>query len=56
MSAIIHPKDTVFLGHRFHPLTLVDKDMLQDYLRRYPQHVSGVWHRLLFVWCGLSPR
>jgi len=30
-----------FLGHRFQPLTLADKDMLQDYLRRYPQHVSG---------------
>jgi len=31
----------MFLGHRFRPLTLADKDMLQDYLQRYPQHVSG---------------
>tara|TARA_R110000751_G_scaffold85615_2_gene170863 strand:- start:80713 stop:81654 length:942 start_codon:yes stop_codon:yes gene_type:complete len=31
----------MFLGHHFRPLTLADKDMLQDYLRRYPQHVSG---------------
>ncbi len=31
----------MFLGHHFRPLTLADKAMLQDYLRRYPQHVSG---------------
>jgi hypothetical protein len=35
------PGTLTFLGHRFQPLTLADKDMLQDYLRRYPQHVSG---------------
>lgn len=31
----------MFLGHKFRPLTLPDREMLQDYLRRYPQHVSG---------------
>lgn len=36
-----HPTETTFLGHAFRPLELADKDMLQDYLRRYPQHVSG---------------
>ncbi|MFN7223055.1 MAG: hypothetical protein ACK4MS_03435 [Paracoccaceae bacterium] len=33
--------DTAFLGHAFRPLVMADKVMLQDYLRRYPQHVSG---------------
>lgn len=41
MSTISPPDGTAFLGHRFHPLTLADKDMRQDHLRRYPQHVSG---------------
>ncbi|MFN3844259.1 MAG: DUF2156 domain-containing protein [Paracoccaceae bacterium] len=31
----------MFLGHQFRPLTLPDREMLQVYLRRYPQHVSG---------------
>lgn len=41
MTAASQSRPRMFLGHRFHPLTLADKDMLQDYLRRYPQHVSG---------------
>jgi hypothetical protein len=39
MSDMIHPEDTIFLGHWFHLLTLVDKDVLQDYLRRHSQHL-----------------
>lgn len=41
MTDTLQTHGTSFLGHLFHPLMLADKPMLQDYLRRYPQHVSG---------------
>ena len=41
---------TTFLGHRFQPVRLADKAMLQDYLRRYPQRVSGYTFASLAAW------
>jgi hypothetical protein len=39
-----------FLGHRFQPVRLEEKVMLQDYLRRYPQRVSGYSFASLTAW------
>lgn len=30
-----------FLGHHFQSVRLEDRAVMQDYLRRYPQRVSG---------------
>jgi hypothetical protein len=40
-SAAMQTLGVDFLGHRFQPVGLEDKGVLQDYLRRYPQRVSG---------------
>ena len=32
---------SVFLGHEFQPVRLEDAAVLKDYLRHYPQRVSG---------------
>ena len=42
--------DVAFLGHRFQPVQLADKAVLQDYLRRYPQRVSGYGFASLAAW------
>lgn len=39
-----------FLGQIFQPVRLADKVMLQDYLRRYPQRVSGYTFASLAAW------
>jgi hypothetical protein len=39
-----------FLGQLFQPVRLADKAMLQDYLRRYPQRVSGYTFASLAAW------
>jgi hypothetical protein len=41
---------TGFLGHRFRPVQLAAKAVLQDYLRRYPQRVSGYSFASLAAW------
>jgi hypothetical protein len=40
----------VFLGHHFQPVQLADKALLQEYLRRYPQRVSGYSFATLAAW------
>ena len=40
----------VFLGLNFTPVRLEDKDVLQDYLRRFPQKVSGYTYATLAAW------
>jgi hypothetical protein len=40
----------LFLGHHFEPVQLQDKSVLQDYLRRYPQRVSGYSFAPLAAW------
>jgi hypothetical protein len=39
-----------FLGYDFRPVKLEDKAVLQDYLRRYPQRVSGYSFASLAAW------
>ena len=39
-----------FLGHRFQPVRMQDKSVLQDYLRRYPQRLSGYSFASLAAW------
>ena len=34
--------DLIFLGLNFTPVRLEDKGVLQDYLRRFPQKISGL--------------
>ena len=41
---------TMFLGHHFQPVRLADKAVMQDYLRRYPQRVSGYSFASLAAW------
>ena len=43
-------KGTMFLGHHFQPVVLEDKVVMQDYLRRYPQRVSGYSFASLAAW------
>lgn len=50
MSDAQHDDGAVFLGHRFQPVQLADKVLLQDYLRRYPQRVSGYSFAMLSAW------
>ena len=40
----------VFLGHHFQLVRLEDKAVMQDYLRRYPQRVSGYSFASLAAW------
>ncbi|MFN4153835.1 MAG: DUF2156 domain-containing protein [Paracoccaceae bacterium] len=57
------PTEATFLGHAFRSLILEDKKMLQDYLRRYPKHVSGYTFATLaayapiydIVWSRVGP-
>jgi len=42
--------DVDFLGHRFEPVRMQDNAVLQDYLRRYPQRVSGYTFASLAAW------
>lgn len=39
-----------FLGHYFRPVRLEDRAVMQDYLRRYPQRVSGYSFASLAAW------
>ena len=39
-----------FLGLKFEPIRLADKAVLQDYLRRFPQKVSGYTFASLAAW------
>ena len=41
---------TTFLGYRFQPFRLADKAMLEDYLRRFPQRISGYTFASLAAW------
>lgn len=41
-----------FLGLHFTPVLLEDKDVLQDYLRRFPQKVSGYTYATLAAWAA----
>jgi hypothetical protein len=43
-------ESTGFLGHRFQPVQLAAKAVLQDYLRRFPQRVSGYSFASLAAW------
>jgi hypothetical protein len=52
MSDARHDDGAVFLGHHFQPIQLADKAMLQDYLRRYPQRVSGYSFATLAAWAA----
>lgn len=45
-----HRDGVVFLGHRFQPIQLRHNALLQDYLRRYPQRVTGYSFASLASW------
>lgn len=41
MNNAISPEHTTVRGRHFHPLTLADQRMMQDFPRRVPQHFVG---------------
>jgi hypothetical protein len=50
MTGAWQPAGAEFLGHRFRPVRLEDQALLQVYLRRYPQRVSGYSFATLAAW------
>ena len=50
MNADVPADAEDFLGHHFEPVRLEHKAMLQDYLRRHPQRVSGYSFASLAAW------
>ncbi len=50
MNSEMQNAATLFLGHHFQPIRLEHQGLLQDYLRRYPQRVSGYSFASLAAW------